>query len=668
MNGPPDEQAGVLRGAFNPSATRHIRLTRLDGSANKSVVTRSHAPSHHDYLAHLHESSRAGPGALGLSPTLEASPVGRSPRRLAAFAALDIDAATPRVVQGVVEALAEVGVMVYVTSGTSGRGAHVYAFFEEPVPTGVARAFVLNIAWWFTRAGHRVDKTFPSTANGDGMAILLPYRAAAKDEYGVNPLLVAGGDCPIPLTALRYITRLPVSVVERIAAECVDRGTKADQRGRTAATGDPVFRVAREEERLAALWRDGRRTRLTLGFSGAAAMAGVPMDVAIKAIERLERSGPDSPRVSKRLDIVERTYARQAAGQQIAFARFYEEAGVVAPALRPQHAQVHALLARVAWRRADGLGRSAPSARRILHALWSLAARFGRVTDAGVSVAVSRRQLAELSGIAVSTVNAKIPMLAAIGVLRIAKAERQRPGDAARVELLVGTNSDQSPQAPVHGLGGQTEWSEIVQSRLFTRAGLGPTPGVVAATLAERGPMDRNALAAATGRAKKTIDRALHRLAGHGLVEQGPNGAYALAHDAASRIPGIEARIGVNARLEQRARRIREERDAWLRALAQHSRPGRMRWAPRNDNDATDAPPELAITPSGMMGGPQVAMAGATSERAGFDHRARAPPPRPTGCPMSRTRAHTRRCSTGPPPTIPKENHHGTQTETPSQR
>ena len=78
MNGPPDEQPGVLRGAFNPSATRHIRLTRLDGSANKGVVTRSHAPSHHDYLAHLHESSRAGPGALGVSPTLEASPVGRS--------------------------------------------------------------------------------------------------------------------------------------------------------------------------------------------------------------------------------------------------------------------------------------------------------------------------------------------------------------------------------------------------------------------------------------------------------------------------------------------------------------------------------------------------------------------------------------------------------------
>jgi CRP-like cAMP-binding protein len=603
-------RAQQLQIAFNPAAAGHIRLTRLDNDGGKKVVTRRQAPSLHEYSTHLHEASRAGPGALGLSPTFATSRIGATQRLLTAFAAIDLDATAPKDAQDVVEALAARGVPAYLSAGTSGRGTHVFVFFEEPIPCSTARAFVQVIAESFAGAGICVDKTFPSTANGVGASILLPYRAAAVDGVGANPLLIAGDLRPLPLHALAHMARMPLSVIERINAEHAESAANGDRRRRTADSADPVFRVTEEVARLAPVWQDGRRTNLTLGFSGAAAMAGVPMAVVVKAIVRLERGGPDAPRVTRRVAIVKRTYHLHQTGNPIAFARFYENAGVPAPVLRPHHAKIQACLALVDWRKADTLGRSAPSARRILHALWNLAARVGRLTEAGVSVSVSRRQLAELSGLAVSTVNAKMPMLVATGVLRTVNGERHRPGDAARVELLVQTNSDQSPQQPVHGLGGQHEWSEFVQAWLFSRAGLGPTPGVVAATLGAQGPMDRAAIAAATGRAPKTILRALRRLEAHDLVQQRADGTYALANDAADRLADIETRLGVDARLERRVNRIREEQHAWRRAMADKRQPVRPTPAIR-DATRIDIHEPTEVTRSGMMKRPQVSNAAA---------------------------------------------------------
>ena len=191
-------RAERLRAAFNPDATRHIRLMQLDDDGDKTVVTRLQGPSLHNYRTHLDDASRGGTGALGVSPTFDTVAPGRAPRFLAAFAAVDLDDTIPERVRPVVEALAARGVALYLSRGTSGRGTHAYALFEQAVPCSVAAAFVRNIARSFADAGHRVDKTFPSTATGVGASILLPYRAAGIDGVGANRCSSPATSVPFP--------------------------------------------------------------------------------------------------------------------------------------------------------------------------------------------------------------------------------------------------------------------------------------------------------------------------------------------------------------------------------------------------------------------------------------------------------------------------------------
>ena len=104
--------------------------------------------------------------------------------------------------------------------------------------------------------------------------------------------------------------------------------------------------------------------------------------------------------------------------------------------------------------------------------------------------------------------------------------------------------------------------------------------------------------------------RALRRLEAHDLVQQGADGTYALAHDAADRLAEIEARLGVDARLERRLNRIREEQRAWRRAMADQRRPVRPTPA-IGDATRIDAHKKTEAARSRMMKEPQVSSAAA---------------------------------------------------------
>ena len=153
MNGAREARvrAERLRAAFNPGATRHIRLEHLHADGSKLVVTRRQKPSPHDYLTHLQDAARAGPGALGVPPTFDAAATGRTSRFLAAFAAFDLDDTKPEGLQDVVEALAAQGVALYLSRGTSGRTTHAYALFEQR--QGAPRATYRNTSRVATQFG-----------------------------------------------------------------------------------------------------------------------------------------------------------------------------------------------------------------------------------------------------------------------------------------------------------------------------------------------------------------------------------------------------------------------------------------------------------------------------------------------------------------------------------
>lgn len=198
---------------FPPESGRHLQWGPAAPGRRKTVTTALRPATAADYHRHLATEALAGPGAIGVSPTRLDS----QGRLVCGFVALDLDTLTVDTFPtSVLDTLEGLGVQGYVTRGSTGRGSHLYIFLKGSLPVAEAFGAITGIAHLMreARPGSTTEQ-FPSNPSTPGKAIFLPYRGAATDGYGANPLLdPRAGLAPIALDDAQ-------SCIKRTAADAL---------------------------------------------------------------------------------------------------------------------------------------------------------------------------------------------------------------------------------------------------------------------------------------------------------------------------------------------------------------------------------------------------------------------------------------------------------------
>ena len=558
MTGTRHEQsaAALVQEAFNPDASNFIRFTDWKKDGNKNVISVGAPPLFDDYLHHVVAASRGGPGAIGVSPLSEsARPDEAEPT--ATFAALDLDHSEPRALAPLTEQLANHGVSSYLSTGTTGRGTHVFFLFDEPLDGAVAYEFAAAVGRLAGQMGHAFEP-FPSSARQVGNRLLLPYRASGEDGYGANPLLIPGDLRAIPVAALPYIQRSSAADVKRLLNE-MRRDREPQRRGswaRPAALGS--FDLAVEEARAASHWHVRRRQHLALGLAAAAAMTGVPESLVIDAVLRLEQGGPRNREPERRVEAVRRTYTRYHNHEPISVRIHYERAGVPAPEIRLGDATVIARLGSIDRSRLVALGRASGTATLVLDALVALAERHGRAVADGVHVSVSWRALAEEAGVADSTLGLTLNRLANIAVLRQEPRVGRHPAHSGAFTLLAPGAGDEEGPADLPDEG-QYECTDFDTNHVFTPSALGTSAGRVFRALASRGAQKPSEIRRATGLSAAAVRRAVSRLVEHEIAVRDAE-TCRLSSDADERMARAADHFGVTGRREHRIKKHQQQR------------------------------------------------------------------------------------------------------------
>ncbi|MBA2617096.1 MAG: hypothetical protein H0U91_02850, partial [Rubrobacter sp.] len=193
---------GSLQRLFPGHPARHLLCNHVDrdasGKVEKKVTTLHRGALPRDYNKHLDPKSRDGAGALGVIPGFPEND-GETTRWFVQFLALDFDRLQMTDVMPLIAILEEYRVYVYLDQGTTGRGVHPYVFLSDLLPQGEAHEALATIADLSKQLGLSYPEFMPSSASGPGKGIFLPYRGAAEDGFGANPLIDPVGGEQIPL-------------------------------------------------------------------------------------------------------------------------------------------------------------------------------------------------------------------------------------------------------------------------------------------------------------------------------------------------------------------------------------------------------------------------------------------------------------------------------------
>jgi superfamily II DNA or RNA helicase len=175
-------------------------------------------------LAHLR-----GKHVMGVYPML--------PDETCWFLAVDFDKSTwENDARAFAETARRLGLPVLVERSRSGNGAHVWFFFEEPIPAALARKVGCHVITETMAARHELsmesyDRLFPSQdtmpRGGFGNLIALPLQHGPRQEG--NSVFLDGTMKAYPdgqqWSVLASARRIAASTVERIAAEATHTGT-----------------------------------------------------------------------------------------------------------------------------------------------------------------------------------------------------------------------------------------------------------------------------------------------------------------------------------------------------------------------------------------------------------------------------------------------------------
>ena len=126
-----------LMALFPTDSHKHISWIPGRTASTKRTVTVGRRPGPTEYEKHITASSREGPGALGVKPWL----ITTAEQPATKFMALDLDELDADRLResSFLTTLEGLGLHAYLTHGSTGRGLHIYFFFQEAVPIETAK-------------------------------------------------------------------------------------------------------------------------------------------------------------------------------------------------------------------------------------------------------------------------------------------------------------------------------------------------------------------------------------------------------------------------------------------------------------------------------------------------------------------------------------------------
>ena len=552
-----DSIAQKMAQQFSDEFTRHPAAhieCISSGAEGKKVVTKRCPLSEEGILEHLNSSDtngQRGVGARGVSLTftLEGSPEDGKGKWYTDRLVFDFDDVTPGKLSDLAHTLEGNGIYIYLTNGTTGRGAHVHLPLETPISQPEAYELAEGCAAFFAEQELPRPELFPSCPFGQSKAILLPYRGAASSKhlgYGYNPLLEPAGLKPIPVQNLAQLNRTSLNdlreFVKAVSKPAPRKRSTGQRLSARPSYADPNAAWHAELERVAPAWQAGKRQHLTLALSRYGLYdLGLPLEQVQKDVLELAQQKGDAE-IKVREKAITRTWEKLQRGELVSRNNWYEKAGIEPPSKPAPSQDVLDFLDRLESYLLEQLshwkGNAALTDLKILWALISVARQHGVIHIDGIAVSISQRELAERAGVTVSTVNKSLSRLRKRITVKTRTAERK--SDAGSVILMPPPYIDRfdisskkrfnslalssySSENPHKG-GRKSVLSKgvlpsSVYPILFSNTGLGTLARLILDVLIHLGGRaPRAQLTEATGRKGKQLDKPLKRLANYGLV------------------------------------------------------------------------------------------------------------------------------------------------------
>ena len=585
---------------FTRHPAAHIECVS-NGAEGKKVVTRRRPLSEKRILKHLNSSDangQKGVGARGVSFTfpMEGSTGHGKSKWYTDRIVFDFDVLVLDRLSDLAHTLEGNGIYIYLTNGTTGRGAHVHLPLEISISQPEAYKLAEGCAAFFAEQELPRPELFPSCPSGQSKAILLPYRGAASSKrlgYGYNPLLDPTELTPIPIKNLAQLNRTSpndlrefVKAVSKPAPRV--RPTRMQRSGTRPSHADPDAAWHAELERVAPAWQEGKRQHLTLALSRYGLYdLGLPLEQVRNDVLELARQKGDLE-IKSRQKTIEGTWEKMQRGEPVSRNNWYKKAGLEPPGKPAPSQDVLDFLERLEHYLLEQLSRWKGSAaltdRNVLQALISVAKQHGVIYANGVEVSISQRELAERAGVTLSTVNRSLARLGKKGMVKTCTAKRK--SDAGSVLLMLPPHVDRfssekrfsslalssySSENPHKG-GRKSVLSKgvlpsSVYPILFSDTGLGMLAGLVLDELLYLGGCATRAqLAEATGRKSRQLDKPLKRLVDFGLVlREGRN--YVLPENLSAALERAAERTGaleVQAKRQDLHKKQRAEHNEYL--------------------------------------------------------------------------------------------------------
>ncbi len=569
----------ILEGLFPGHPARRLLCTDVfrdeSGEVKKRVVTIKRVAQPKDYAKHLSPESHGGKGALGVIPTYPQE-FGGKPRWFVQFLALDYDSASKQEVLCLVALLEQYRVYVYLDEGTTGRGVHLYVFLTELLPQHEAHRVLTTIASLSKQLKLPYPEFMPSSASEPGKGIFLPYRGAAEDGLGANPLIDPYGE-QIPLQmAESDLFRTEVEDLRTFVEEFRSIGSE------NKATHDSSYHPfdigtyegaikawEAETARLEGVWTERRRQHLALGASAYGVSLGMSAERIREDIETLERSSYP-PEVYARLGAVNRTVERHAKGERIAWRRFYALADVDPPKgnrIVSWDVLLKLQVLEDRLRSETCKGMAGFTDLDVLDALIEVGRRYGKAHAEGVEVSISTRDLALVARSGNDTIINSHKRLEKTGWAK--RWNRSRGANSGSLVLLV-----DDKDVITHEL--QSEDMDLVRiPRLRWRAGkLGKSVRPILQNLQRLQPCTRADVARAMGRESRSIRNQMNRLLKQELVEYDEvSNTYSLPADFQVRLFSVlvtDGTLDTDFKHEARFKRERVVFNALLSMKKEH--------------------------------------------------------------------------------------------------
>jgi len=579
--------AADLMALFPGGDSAFLKWRKTGGSGAKPTVTRHGAPTSEDYAQHLAADSFDGPGAVGvkLARTSEYGDL------VCDVVVLDLDQLPVPSLRDtpIIDSLESLGIHPYASTGSTGRGSHVYVFLESAMPVKHAFDVLQLLARIVQEAapGTTVEK-FPSSRTGTGKAIYLPYRAAGVDGFGANPVLDAGNDYSyIRLgEAEQRIKRTPPERLYDLARRWREDDASSAQAApptvRPPAPDDGQRSFDLEVERLARYWRIGVRNLLVKALAAYGA-SGLRVDrwAILEAVRRLHRDFGVDQNTSQTdlgefLNAAQQTINRHDRGELVAWYRFYQQAGVPVP---PPVGRSSDLLGKLNDLRQGAAaisftGRTGLTDHKMYEALVALATGYGRLHSDGIAIRVSRRDLAMRAHLSDNGARNALDRLVKRGLALTAAPGRW--GEPGTVILPVTFSAaSQRPQSTPFTSDREMEpdWVRSFDHPAFRRGCLGELAALIVAELrsSDTGTLPMADLSKRLERAPYRLARAVQLLVDHRVVALADDGGFCLADDYVQRLDRAAEATGALRNSANQHARHEAERAAFRKATARRN-------------------------------------------------------------------------------------------------